>query len=75
LPQFEALNDYSVLAIESVIMSYIAEKGIKNGQGLWPVRTAVSGKQSTPGGAYEIMNIIGKDESIHRIKVAIEKLS
>ncbi len=75
LPRFEELNDYSEAGIEAVIMSYIAEKGIKNGQGLWPVRTAVSGKQSTPGGAYEIMSILGKDESIRRIKKAIEKLS
>lgn len=75
LPRFEELNDYSEVGIEAVIMSYIAEKGIKNGQGLWPVRTAVSGKQSTPGGAYEIMSILGKDESIRRIKKAIEKLS
>jgi glutamyl-tRNA synthetase len=75
LPRFEELNDYSEAAIEGVIMTYIAEKGIKNGQGLWPVRTAVSGKQSTPGGAYEIMNILGKDESLRRIKTAIEKLS
>jgi glutamyl-tRNA synthetase len=75
LPRFEALNDYSVTAIENLLMDYIAEQGIKNGQGLWPVRTAVSGKQSTPGGAYEIMNILGKEESLHRIRVAIEKLS
>ncbi len=75
LPRFEELNEYSEANIEAVIMSYIAEKGIKNGQGLWPVRTAVSGKQSTPGGAYEIMSILGKDESIRRIKTAIEKLS
>lgn len=75
LPQFEALEDYSEPAIEAVIMSYIAEKGIKNGQGLWPVRTAVSGKQSTPGGAYEIMNILGKEESLRRIRTAIDKLS
>jgi glutamyl-tRNA synthetase len=75
LPQFEALEDYSETNIETVIMSYIAEKGIKNGQGLWPIRTAVSGKQSTPGGAYEIMNILGKEESLQRMKVAIEKLS
>ncbi len=75
LPKFEELSDYSEGAIESVIMNYIAEKGIKNGQGLWPVRTAVSGKQSTPGGAYEIMNILGKEESLRRIKLAIEKLS
>ncbi len=75
LPRFEALEDYSETGIEAVIMGYISENGIKNGQGLWPVRTAVSGKQSTPGGAYEIMNILGKEESIRRIKTAIEKLS
>lgn len=75
LPKFEALEDYSISAIESLLMEYIHEKGIKNGQGLWPVRTAVSGKQSTPGGAYEIMSILGKEESIARIKKGIEKLS
>jgi len=75
LPLLEALEDYSVIGIESVVMGYIGDKGIKNGMGLWPLRTAVSGKQSTPGGAYEIMNIIGKDESIRRIKIAIAKLS
>lgn len=75
LPQFEALEDYSEANIETIIMAYIAEKEIKNGQGLWPIRTAVSGKQSTPGGAYEIMNTLGKEESLRRIKIAIDKLS
>ncbi|MDF2483878.1 MAG: gltX [Herbinix sp.] len=75
LPKFEALEDYSEAAIENIIMTYIAEQGIKNGQGLWPVRTAVSGKQSTPGGAYEIMNILGKEESLRRIRKAIDLLS
>lgn len=75
LPILEALEDYSIPSIEKTVMEYIAGKGIKNGMGLWPLRTAVSGKQSTPGGAYEIMNIIGKEESIHRIKIAIDKLS
>ena len=75
LPLLEALKDYSIPAIEEVVMNYIGQKGIKNGTGLWPLRTAVSGKQSTPGGAYEIMNIIGKEESIRRIKIAIDKLS
>jgi glutamyl-tRNA synthetase len=75
LPRFEALEDYTESLIEEVIMSYIAEKQIKNGQGLWPVRTAVSGKQSTPGGAYEIMSILGKEESLVRIRTAIDKLS
>ncbi len=75
LPLLEGLKDYSIAGIEAVIMGYIKEKGIKNGTGLWPIRTAVSGKQSTPGGAYEIMNIIGKEESLRRIKLAIAKLS
>lgn len=75
LPLLETLEDYSITGIEEVIMGYIREKGIKNGTGLWPVRTAVSGKQSTPGGAYEIMNIIGKEESLRRIRLAIDKLS
>jgi len=42
---------------------------------LWPVRTAVSGKQMTPGGAYEIMSILGKEESLRRIRIGIEKLT
>ncbi len=75
LPRLEAADDYSRNGIEALLMGYIAEKGIKNGQGLWPVRTAVSGKQMTPGGAYEIMEILGKEESLRRIRIGIEKLS
>lgn len=74
LPRLEACDDYTVDTLHDLLMNYIAEKGIKNGQGLWPVRTAVSGKQMTPGGAYEIMEILGKEESIRRIKIGIEKL-
>ncbi|WP_310602228.1 glutamate--tRNA ligase [Anaerosporobacter sp.] len=75
LPILEAHEDYSVASLEEVIMNYIQGKGIKNGQGLWPIRTAVSGKQSTPGGAYEIMQILGKEESLRRIRISIEKLT
>nr|MCR5691943.1 glutamate--tRNA ligase [Eubacterium sp.] len=75
LPLYEALDDYSIPAIEKVAMDYVADKGCKNGMALWPLRTAVSGKQMTPGGAFEIMDIIGKEESIARIKKGIEKLS
>ncbi|WP_167958973.1 glutamate--tRNA ligase [Anaerosporobacter faecicola] len=75
LPILEAHTDYTVASLETVIMNYIQEKGIKNGQGLWPLRTAVSGKQSTPGGAYEIMQILGKEESLRRIRIGIEKLT
>lgn len=74
LPLFEASDDYSKEGVEKLLMDYIHGRGIKNGLGLWPVRTALSGKQSTPGGAYEIAEIIGKEETISRIKVGISKL-
>lgn len=74
LPLFEAQEDYSIPAIEALCKDYIAKKELKNGRVLWPLRTAVSGKQMTPGGAYEIMEILGKEESIARIKKGIEVL-
>lgn len=75
LPLLEEHTDYSVDSLHSLIMDFISTKEVKNGLVLWPIRTAVSGKQSTPGGAFEIMEIIGKDESIFRIKEGINKLS
>lgn len=74
LPRFEKLDDYSCASIEALLKEYIAEREIKNGMVLWPVRTAVSGKQMTPGGAYEIMEILGKEESLRRIRVGIDML-
>ena len=71
---FEAQEDYSNDALYQALTDYVAEKGCKNGYAMWPVRTAVSGKQMTPGGATEIMEIIGKEESVARIKAAIAKL-
>lgn len=74
LPRFEVLEDYSNDSLYGLLCKYVEEKGCKNGYAMWPVRTAVSGKQMTPGGATEIMEIIGKEESIARIKAAIAKL-
>lgn len=75
LPKLEAWNDYSNDALFGVLKDFVAEKGCKNGYVMWPVRTAVSGKQNTPGGATEIMEILGKEESLARIRTAIELLS
>lgn len=75
LPLLEAREDYSNDALFETLKNYVAEKGFKNGYVMWPVRTAVSGKQNTPGGATEIMDIIGKEESLKRIKVAVDKLA
>ena len=74
LPRLEAWEDYSMDGLKEMVSSYVAEKELKNGRVLWPLRTAVSGKQMTPGGAYEIMEILGKDESLRRIRLGIEKL-
>lgn len=75
LPRLEAQEDYSNDALYAMLCEYVAEKGVKNGYVMWPIRTAVSGKQMTPGGATELMEILGKEESIARIKKGIELLS
>ena len=75
LPLFEAQDDYTNDALYATLKQYIDANGCKNGYALWPVRTAVSGKQTTPAGATEIMEVLGKEESLKRIRVGIEKLS
>lgn len=75
LPLLEAQDDWSFQALHDLVLNYVAKQGMKNGLILWPLRTALSGKPSTPGGAFEIADIIGKEESIKRIKIGIEKLS
>ncbi len=74
LPILEQQEDYSNDALYQTISSYVEQKGCKNGYVLWPIRTAVSGKQMTPAGATEIMELIGKEESLSRIKKGIELL-
>ncbi len=74
LPLFRAQEDFSNDALYAVLLSYVEEKGVKNGYVMWPIRTAVSGKQMTPGGATELMEVLGKEESIARIEQGIAKL-
>jgi len=74
LPVLEAQDDYSNDALYQLLIEQVEKMGVKNGYVLWPVRTAVSGKQMTPAGATEIMELLGKEESVIRIKKGIEKL-
>ena len=74
LPVLESAQDYSNDALFALLKDYVSRKGVKNGYVLWPVRTAVSGKQTTPAGATEIMEVLGHDESIARIRKGIEML-
>ena len=75
LPILEGAEDYSNDALYALLCEYVAKKECKNGYVMWPIRTAVSGKQMTPGGATELMEVLGKEESIARIKIGIDKLS
>ena len=71
----EEQEDFSNDALFEVLKKYVEEQGVKVGFVMWPLRTAVSGKQSTPGGATELMEILGKEESLARIRRGIELLS
>ena len=75
LPVLEGLNDWNTESIHTTLFELIEKMGVKNGYVLWPVRVALSGKARTPGGAIEIAEIIGKSDSIARIKKGIELLS
>jgi len=74
LPILEAQEDYSNDGLYQTLVKYVEEKGCKNGYVMWPIRTAVSGKQMTPAGATEIMEVLGKEESLARIRKGIELL-
>ena len=74
LPVLEAQEDFSNDALFETLKAFAGEIEKKVGYVMWPIRTAISGKQNTPGGATEIMDVLGKEESIARIKKAIEKL-
>ena len=74
LPVLENQEDYSNDALYELLCGFAKENGYKNGQILWPIRTALSGKQMTPAGATEILEVLGKEESLKRIEAAVEKL-
>ncbi|MBQ8821267.1 MAG: glutamate--tRNA ligase [Lachnospiraceae bacterium] len=74
LPVLEAVESFDNDTLYQAILKFVEEKGCKNGYVMWPIRTAVSGKQMTPAGATEIMEILGKEESLQRIRKGIELL-
>ena len=74
LPKLEALNDWSTDGIHDMLIAFAEELGVKNATLMWPLRIACAGKLVTPGGAVEICKILGKDETIRRVKCGIEKL-
>ena len=75
LPVLEAQEAFDNDSLFETLKSFAGEKEYKIGYVMWPLRTAVSGKQNTPGGATELMEVLGKEESLKRIRAGIEKLS
>lgn len=74
IPVLENFEDYSNDALYEMLCAFAKENGYKNGQILWPIRTALSGKQMTPAGATEILEVLGKEESLARLRSAVLKL-
>lgn len=75
LPILESLNTFTHDTLHDTLISFAQKLGIKNGQLLFPIRVALSGKAFTPGGAIELAELFDKEETINRIKKAIDKLS
>ena len=74
LPVLEGLDEWSYDAIHDALIGLAEQNGLKNGRIMWPVRTALSGKAVTPGGAVEICHILGRDETLRRIRRGMEQL-
>ena len=74
LPALENLQDWTFDNLNDVIYALVKDLEVKNGVVFWPIRTALSGEASSPGGAFELAEILGKEESLKRIRMGIEKL-
>lgn len=74
IPNLKDQEDYSNDALFEDLKTFAKDHGYKNGQVMWPIRTAVSGKAMTPGGATQLMEVLGKEESLTRLEAAVRKL-
>jgi len=75
LPVLEGIEEWTMDNIHNALFALIEKLEVKNGIILWPLRVAVSGLPFTPGGGVDLAAILGKDETIARVKKGIEKLS
>ena len=73
-PIIDGVTEWTEAKLHDAVMEAITEFGMKNGQMLWPLRIAISGKMSTPGGAFEIAYLLGKEETMKRLDASIAQL-
>ena len=74
IPALEAIPDWTVDAVHDTLIDLAASLEVKNATLMWPVRIAVAGKLVTPGGAVELCHILGKEETLRRLRLGMEKL-
>ncbi|WOC33169.1 MULTISPECIES: glutamate--tRNA ligase [Caproicibacterium] len=74
IADLQALDDWSVDALHEDLLALAKKLEVKNGVLLWPVRVAAAGQTVTPGGAMEILSVLGKDESLRRLRAGLEML-
>ena len=74
LPMLEAFDDYTNDSLYALLSGYVEGKQVKTGYVMWPIRTALSGKEMTPAGATEILEVLGKEESLNRLRKGIALL-
>jgi glutamyl-tRNA synthetase len=74
LPVLNTIDTWTEEHIHTAVFAFIEQSKIKTGQLLWPLRIALSGKQSTPGGFIEIAYVLGKEETIKRVEEGIKRL-
>ncbi len=74
IPALEALPEWTETALHETLLGMAEAREMKNGTLLWPVRIALAGKAVTPGGAIEIATLLGREESLRRLKFGRAKL-
>ena len=74
MPLLSELDDWSNASLQDRLKRFAQEAGLKTGTVMWPIRIAISGLLTTPGGATEIAEILGKAETLRRIERAGERL-
>ena len=75
VPVLEALPEWSQDAIHGALVGLAERLGVKNATLMWPLRIAVAGKAVTPGGAVELCRILGREETLRRVRLGMDKLS
>ena len=73
-PMLESIDPWTEQQLHDKVMEFIPTTGLKNGQMLWPLRIAISGRESTPGGAFEIAYLLGREETLKRLDDSIARL-